>query len=105
MSLPVDIHRLLPAFLSAAQSENFSVAARQLGVTPAAVSKNIRVLEEKLALRLFQRNTHSVVLTDEGKTLLARVAPLCALWHPHPPSGALSTPVFATPQSINRANS
>ncbi|CNI08425.1 LysR family transcriptional regulator [Yersinia intermedia] len=76
MSLPLDIHRLLPAFLTAAQSENFSTAARQLGITPAAVSKNIRVLEEKLALRLFQRNTHSVVLTDEGKTLLARVAPL-----------------------------
>ncbi|CNJ11572.1 LysR family transcriptional regulator [Yersinia aldovae] len=76
MSLPFDVHRLLPAFLSAAQCENFSAAARQLGVTPAAVSKNIRVLEEKLALRLFQRNTHSVVLTNEGKALLARVAPL-----------------------------
>ncbi|MDT3252310.1 LysR family transcriptional regulator [Serratia sp. root2] len=76
MSLPFDVHRLLPAFLSAAQAQNFSAAARQLGVTPAAVSKNIRVLEEKLALRLFQRNTHNVVLTDEGKALLAQVAPL-----------------------------
>jgi len=76
MSLPPDIHRLLPAFLSAAQNENFSAAARQLGVTPAAISKNIRVLEEKLALRLFARNTHSVVLTDEGKILLQEVEPL-----------------------------
>lgn len=76
MSLPFDVHRLLPAFLSAAQTQNFSAAARQLGVTPAAVSKNIRALEEKLALRLFQRNTHSVVLTDEGKALLDQVAPL-----------------------------
>ncbi len=76
MSLPIDVHRLLPAFLSAAQTQNFSAAARQLGVTPAAISKNIRVLEEKLALRLFQRNTHSVVLTDEGKALLEQVAPL-----------------------------
>lgn len=76
MSLPMDVHRLLPAFLSAAQTENFSAAARQLGVTPAAISKNIRVLEEKLARRLFQRNTHSVVLTDEGKALLEQVAPL-----------------------------
>ena len=55
MSLPFDVHRLLPAFLAAAQAQNFSAAARQLGVTPAAVSKNIRALEEKLALRLFQR--------------------------------------------------
>ncbi|MBI3309823.1 MAG: LysR family transcriptional regulator [Serratia liquefaciens] len=76
MSLPFDVHRLLPAFLAAAQAQNFSAAARQLGVTPAAVSKNIRVLEEKLALRLFQRNTHNVVLTDEGKALLQQVAPL-----------------------------
>lgn len=76
MSLPLDVHRLLPAFLSAAQTENFSAAARQLGVTPAAISKNIRVLEEKLALRLFQRNTHSVVLTPEGKALLDQIAPL-----------------------------
>ncbi len=67
MSLPFDVHRLLPAFLAAAQAQNFSAAARQLGVTPAAVSKNIRALEEKLALRLFQRNTHNVLLTDEGK--------------------------------------
>eukprot|EP01136_Pigoraptor_vietnamica_P004687 Opistho-1_new@35289 len=76
MSLPFDVHRLLPAFLTAAQAQNFSAAARQLGVTPAAISKNIRVLEEKLALRLFQRNTHNVVLTDEGKALLHQVAPL-----------------------------
>ncbi|HGM5286224.1 TPA: LysR family transcriptional regulator [Serratia liquefaciens] len=76
MSLPFDVHRLLPAFLAAAQVQNFSAAARQLGVTPAAISKNIRVLEAKLALRLFQRNTHNVVLTDEGKALLQQVAPL-----------------------------
>lgn len=76
MSLPLELHRLLPSFLSAAQSENFSAAARQSGVTPAAISKNIRVLEEKLGLRLFARNTHSVVLTDEGKALLAEIQPL-----------------------------
>jgi len=76
MSLPLDVHRLLPAFLNAAQCENFSAAARQLGITPAAVSKNIRLLEQKLGLRLFQRNTHRVMLTDEGRHLLARVAPL-----------------------------
>lgn len=76
MSLPLELHRLLPAFISAAQSENFSAAARQSGVTPAAISKNIRVLEEKLGLRLFARNTHSVVLTDEGKALLAEIQPL-----------------------------
>lgn len=76
MSLPLELHRLLPSFLSAAQSENFSAAARQSGVTPAAISKNIRVLEEKLGLRLFARNTHSVVLTAEGKALLAQIQPL-----------------------------
>lgn len=76
MSLPLDVHRLLPSFISAAQNHNFSAAARQLGVTPAAISKNVRTLENKLSLRLFQRNTHSVTLTDEGKALLAKVEPL-----------------------------
>ncbi|WP_431223972.1 LysR family transcriptional regulator [Serratia sp. L9] len=98
MSLPLDVHRLLPAFLSAAQTQNFSAAARQLGVTPAAISKNIRVLEEKLALRLFQRNTHSVVLTNEGRALLDQVAPLwqalsttleTAVGAQQPPSGTV----------------
>ncbi len=46
MTLTSDVHRLLPAFLAAAQSQSFSAAARLLGVTPAAVSKSVRQLDD-----------------------------------------------------------
>lgn len=78
MSLSPDVHRLLPAFLAAADCESFSAAARQLGITPAAVSKNVRQLEQRLGMVLFGRNTHFVVLTEEGTALREQVAPL---WH------------------------
>jgi DNA-binding transcriptional LysR family regulator len=76
MTLSPDVHRLLPAFLAAADCQSFSEAARQLGVTPAAVSKSVRQLEQRLAITLFARNTHFVVLTDEGAALREQVAPL-----------------------------
>ncbi|MCU5773381.1 LysR family transcriptional regulator [Erwiniaceae bacterium BAC15a-03b] len=76
MSLPPDVHRLLPCFLAAADCHSFSAAARQLGLTPAAVSKSVRTLEQRLALTLFQRNTHFVTLTEEGVALRQRIGPL-----------------------------
>lgn len=71
-----DVYRLIPTFLAAADSQNFSAAARQLGITSAAVSKNIRQLEQRLDMVLFARNTHFVMLTEEGMTLRDEVAPL-----------------------------
>ncbi|EPF13942.1 D-malate degradation protein R [Cedecea davisae] len=76
MALPPDVHRLIPAFLAAADCQSFSAAARQLGITPAAVSKNVRQLEQRLGIVLFGRNTHFVVLTEEGMALREQVAPL-----------------------------
>lgn len=76
MILSADVHRLIPTFLAAADCQSFSVAARQLGITPAAVSKNIRQLEQRLDRVLFARNTHFVMLTEEGMTLRDEVAPL-----------------------------
>lgn len=76
MMLSADVHRLIPAFLAAAGCQSFSEAARQLGITPAAVSKSIRQLEQRLGIVLFVRNTHFVVLTEEGTALRDEVAPL-----------------------------
>ncbi|SMG35686.1 LysR family transcriptional regulator [Cedecea sp. NFIX57] len=76
MMLSADVHRLIPAFLAAADCQSFSEAARQLGVTPAAVSKSIRQLEQRLGIVLFVRNTHFVVLTEAGTVLRDEVAPL-----------------------------
>ncbi|MCE9921326.1 helix-turn-helix domain-containing protein, partial [Hafnia paralvei] len=52
MSLPTDVYRLIPAFLASADAQSFSAAARQLGISAAAVSKNVRVLETRLNMRL-----------------------------------------------------
>ncbi len=59
----------LRAFEAAARYQSFKQAAEELGVTPTAISHQIRLLEETLALRLFERRTRQVVLTREGSEL------------------------------------
>ncbi|MGZ8347327.1 MAG: LysR substrate-binding domain-containing protein, partial [Allosphingosinicella sp.] len=62
-------------FESAARHENFTSAASELGMTQAAVSYQIRLLEERLGLSLFTRAKGRVSLTDAGR----RIAPLTAV--------------------------
>lgn len=70
----------LQAFESAARHGNFSRAANELNLTPGAVSRQIRQLEEWCALTLFERNGPRVRLTREGQDLLSRLsAPLSDL--------------------------
>jgi LysR family transcriptional regulator for bpeEF and oprC len=57
-------------FVHTAQERSFGRAARQLGVTSAAISKAVARLEEELGVRLFNRTTRSVSLTVEGEQLL-----------------------------------
>lgn len=59
----------LRAFEAAARLESFKRAAAELGVTPTAVSHQIRQLEAGLAVALFARQTRKVVLTAEGRAL------------------------------------
>lgn len=66
----------LPLFLKVVQAGSFSAAARDVGLSAAAVSKSIAQLEKQLQTRLFHRTTHSLALTDEGKNLYNRVEPL-----------------------------
>lgn len=61
-------------FESAARRENFTQAAAELGMTQAAVSYQIRLLEERLGLPLFARAKGRVTLTEAGR----RIAPLVA---------------------------
>lgn len=56
----------LRAFEAAARLLSFTKAARELHVTPAAVSHQIRGLEEYLGVTLFRRSTRRLVLTDQG---------------------------------------
>lgn len=70
--------RLLPTFVLVANELSFSAAARRLSVTPAAVSKTIRALEEELGTTLFHRSTRALTMTDDAEGLLRSVEPLLA---------------------------
>ena len=65
----------LQTFLVAARRKSFSAAARELGVSPAAVSQSVRQLEEQLRVVLFTRTTRTVALTDAGRRLLEGAGP------------------------------
>ena len=58
-------------FESAARHENFTAAAGELGMTQAAVSYQIRLLEERLGVALFTRSKGRVILTDVGRRTAA----------------------------------
>lgn len=68
--------RAILSFVQATDAGSFSAAARVLGVSSAAVSKNVATLEKSLGVRLFNRTTRSLTLTDEGALFLkqARIA-------------------------------
>ncbi len=57
----------LPAFEAAARHESFTQAARELGLTQTAVTKQIAALEADLGLRLFERRNRAVFLTEAGR--------------------------------------
>lgn len=64
----------LESFVRSAESASFSAAARRLGLTPAAVSRNVAQLERNLGVRLFQRSTRGLKLTEAGERFLQSVA-------------------------------
>ncbi len=64
----------LQAFESAARQLSFTLAAKELNVTPGAVSQQIRLLEEFLEIKLFQRLNRAIALTDAGQLLLPPVS-------------------------------
>lgn len=62
--------RQLNYFVKVAQTLNFSEAARLLFVTQSTLSQQIKTLEDELGTQLFQRDSHSVRLTESGARLL-----------------------------------
>src|SRR6202521_6388697 len=65
----------LTAFVAVADHLSFRAAASRLGVTPSALSHSMRQLEERLGMRLLNRTTRSVAVTDAGLRLLERLRP------------------------------
>lgn len=65
----------LHVFLAVARLRSFSGAARELGVSTAAVSQSVRQLEEQLRVVLLTRTTRSVSLTEAGRRLVESAGP------------------------------
>jgi DNA-binding transcriptional LysR family regulator len=59
----------LNCFLRISEAGSFSAAAKQLGVSQPALSRTIRLIEEALGTRLFDRDTRNVMLTPAGLEL------------------------------------
>ena len=66
-------YRPLKAFVLAVQTGSFTHAADRLGVTQPSFTSLIRDLEDILGVRLFDRNTRGIALTEAGKDFLARI--------------------------------
>ncbi|OQW61385.1 MAG: transcriptional regulator [Proteobacteria bacterium SG_bin9] len=65
----------LTTFLAIARHKSFRAAAAELGVTASALSHSLRNIEERLDVRLFNRTTRSVALTEAGERLFTRITP------------------------------
>lgn len=65
----------LLAFRAVARERSFTRAAAQMGVSPSALSRTIRALEERLGVRLLTRTTRSVAPTEPGDRLLTVIGP------------------------------
>ncbi|MGD9784679.1 MAG: LysR family transcriptional regulator [Hyphomicrobiaceae bacterium] len=69
----------LEIFSRVARTANMSAAGREMGLSPAVVSKRISLLEERLGARLFQRTTRHLTLTETGEGYFKRVVDILSL--------------------------
>jgi DNA-binding transcriptional LysR family regulator len=66
----------IAAFVALGETGSFVAAARRLARNPTAVSRRVQALEARLGVRLAERSTRSVTLTEAGQAYLERVRPL-----------------------------
>ncbi len=69
----------LDIFARVARTGNMSAAGREMGLSPAVVSKRVSLLEERLGARLFQRTTRQLTLTETGEGYFKRVVDILSL--------------------------
>ncbi|MBL8609235.1 MAG: LysR family transcriptional regulator [Myxococcales bacterium] len=60
----------MAAFVAVAEHRSFAAAARRLAISPSAATRLVAALEQRLGIRLLQRTTRSVTLTDAGARYL-----------------------------------
>lgn len=68
-----DIWKWLPTFRVVAETEHLPTASERLHVTPAAISRTLGLLEDRLGRKLFNRTGKRLVLNADGRALLAAV--------------------------------
>ena len=71
--------RVLNYFLMVAREENITKAAQLLHVTQPTLSRQLMQLEEELGVKLFDRSSHSIILTGEGMLLKRRAQEMLTL--------------------------
>ena len=74
--LPLEVFRFFDA---AGRHQSFAKAARELGVTRGAVAHRVRTLEQYLGMELFERQSHSLALSEGGQSFLVEVQHILSL--------------------------
>ena len=69
----------IPIFVAVVECGSFSLAAEKLGVTKSAISKRVTQLEDELGIRLLNRTTRKLSLTEAGKRYYDHVSQALAL--------------------------
>src|SRR3979411_2321089 len=70
---PMELRASLECFVQSAESGSFSTTARLMSLTPAAVSRNVAMLERNLGVRLFPHSTPQLTPTEAGEGFLHAV--------------------------------
>ncbi|MDO5638975.1 MAG: LysR family transcriptional regulator [Neisseria sp.] len=104
-----DRFKNLISFVQTARFGSFSAAAQAFDLTPAALSKNVAMLEQSLGVRLFNRTTRSLSLTEEGRHFLTQAALALAILdtaaddiQPHADDGIHGTVRLTSPSVMGR---
>lgn len=80
MSKPLDRLTLLDTFVRISARGSISAAARDLGLSQASASRQLKELEERFGTQLIRRTTHSLSLTQAGRELLRDAREILASW-------------------------
>lgn len=80
MNKTPDRIELMQTFVRIVEAGSLSAAAVQMGMTQPTVSRRLQALEHSLGLRLLQRSTHAMKLTEEGERCFARAKELLGNW-------------------------
>ena len=78
--MPANFERIV-YFLQVCERGSVSKTAEQLYISPQALNKQIRTLEEELGEKLFQRTTRTLELTTFGTFFRNQMQPVCQLYH------------------------